>query len=335
MTKLPRPQQEREALVEALDTGPVVIGAGPGALPAEFVCESWRGSTLRVDAAVAGTVDGFSVDVTREVLRHLAPNSHIGLNVAATHKDDLVALARAFGRRIDDGISAGMGLPSGDFSIDDALKAVPAGTLLIVESAHLLTQKWAGRTLWTLRGRAEERQLRVALVSPLWAEDRLLHRDAAFFGFGNRLTVSNEADLDAWTRALGERWDEPEIEWAVRRTTGQFAAMLEVVSRAERDRPSLRSAVETIVSARTPLVSATTRAAQSLTTLGGRLVRALALGHQPYPAVPHAAPNRIASGLKILERSGLVYSPARAHWRLSDPLLAAAFRGAEASREPA
>jgi hypothetical protein len=326
---LPRPQHERAQLDQALVSGPVVVSALPGALAHDLLRECSPTLTVSIDAAAAGSVDGLVVDITRQALRDVTP--HFGARSANSSPtgNQLVSIARAYGRRIDDALAAESGAPPKGFTLDDALAGLPTNALLVVDSGHLLVERWADRVLWTMRGRAEDGELRLALIVPAWADERLDGPNEAFFGFAERVEVSNRADGFDWAHALRGKWDIVEVEWAVNRTNGQFAEMSQVVEHASRRGIGLRAAVEEIVDASILRVPRALRTAQALTTLGGRLLRAVALGEQPYPSVPHAAPNRIASALRILQRADLIYSATRGEWRLSDPLLAAAFAAHE------
>ena len=325
-SRLPRPPHARAALQGALEIGPVVVSAPPGALPHELLRECWDAEILRVDAAAAGTLDGLGVDVVRRVVRNFAPEA----DIESTDPDGLVDVARAFPGRLGDAIAAATGTPPSDFTLDDAIAGIPGDALLVVESAHLLLERWAGRALWAMRGRAEDRELNVAFVVPTWAADKLLQREQAFFGFARHVPLKNRADAEAWSTSLRDTWDPAQIEWAVTRTQGQFESMREVLDQAHRHGVGLQQAADGLVADRVALIAPVLAAAQALTKLGGRILRAVALGYPPYPAVPNAASNRVASALRHLQRAGLVYSSGRADWQLSDPLLAAAF----ATRSP-
>lgn len=316
------PAAVRDELVGAIDEGPVVLAAQPGAGEIALLAAVVGRDVIRVDARTAGNQYGLLVDITRAIVARLAPGSEIGQHASAVAPQDRLALAERFGAQADDAIGAAMGLPNEGWSLDVALRGLE-GAVLVVEHSHLLTQKWAQRALWALRGHAADRGVEIVLATRPWHADRLLSEDAAFFGFARRV------ELDAWVRAEAAEahLPGPDMRLLLQRTSGQIAAIAEVLA-AQRPGDSVEDAYAQTIADRVGVASALLSSAQAITPLGGRLLLAIAHDLPPYREATRAVPARVAGALNALRDADLIFSPEPRRWTLADQLTAVALRTA-------
>jgi hypothetical protein len=322
-----RPAHMRADLRARLDRGPIVLEAEPGAREHELVVDAWDGDVLALDVRHAGTAAGLLVDVARIVVTHLASNSDIRGDHIVVADRDRIPLSRAFGGRTEAALSSAAGSPDGEISIDDVLGALDGDVVLAVRHAHLLTEEWAGRTLWTLRGRAQEAGPRIALLTRPWYRDVLLAPDAAFYGFAESVFVPASVAEREWHElAVHRGWPAEDARWLQARTGGQIAALAEVLEVVKSHRVSVRDALELLVVARAGGLDVMFSAARAVHSLGPRLLVALALGRSPYPSVPGAKTARVATALKALRDAEMVFQPGPRRWRVADPFVAEALR---------
>lgn len=305
--------------------GPVVLAADPGALERGMIESAARQATLEpifIDARLAGNRHGLVVDTTRAIVERVARNTRVELHHTAIAEEDRLPLAEAFGGQVNEAVAAAMGLANDDWTLETALQGVPDRFLCVIAHAHLLSQKWAQRALWTFRGHAAERGLRIVFTTRPWHAEALVGPEAAFFGFAEQFQLSATIEPEL-ADALAA--SDPEFPSLLRQTERQRAATAEVLA-ARAPRTGLEATYERLVSARMPTAQALITLAQRITPLGGRLVSAVARGEAPYRAATRAVPARVASGLTALRDVDVIYSPRPRQWAMADPLTGDAVR---------
>jgi hypothetical protein len=318
--------QALEELRAAVAEGPVVLATRSRALAEAAVRDfAPEHPLIAIDPRGAGTGGGLRVDLARALLAVLLERDEIGDERVLLDTPDRLALGRAFGPRAEEALSLAAGSLQSSLSLDDLLSAVPESALLVVHDAHLLTERWAGRTLWSLRARAAEPAAPWMLLLTWPWQTGVTDREAAFFGFARRLELPAPTEAD-WARALDEvgRPVQPhDLRWLTDQTGGDPDVTLEAL---RNDAKNTRRGWRACVEARQVILDVVLDAARAAHPLGPRLLVAVARGEPPYPAVPDAKSARIAHALRRLRDHNLVYQPEARTWRLADPALAEALR---------
>jgi hypothetical protein len=326
MLELPVPTPALEELRTAVAEGPVVLATRSRGLAEAAVRNlAPERPLIAIDPRGAGTIGGLRVDLARALLAVLLERDDIEAERVLLDTPGRLALGRAFGPRAEEVLSLATGSLQSSLSLDDLLSAVPESALLVVQDAHLLGERWAGRALWSLRVRAAEAAPPwFLLLTRLW-QTGLTDREAAFFGFARRLELPVPKEAD-WARALSEagRAVHPDdLRWLTDQTAGNPDVALEAL---RNDARNVRRGWRACVDARRVVLDVVLDAARAAHPLGPRLLVAVARGEPPYPAVPDAKPARVAHALRRLRDHDLVYQPEARTWRLTDPALAAALR---------
>jgi hypothetical protein len=326
MLELPVPPKALEELRAAVAEGPVVLTTRSRGLAEAAVHElAPEHPLIAIDPRGAGTIGGLRIDLARALLAVLLERDEIDDERVLLDTPGRLALGRAFGPRASEALSLAAGSLQSTLSLDDLLSAVPESALVVVHDAHLLSDPWAGRALWSLRARAADpAPPRILLLARPW-QTGLTDREAAFFGFARRLELPAPTEA-AWARALDEA-DRPvqphDLRWLIDQTGGNPDVTLEAL---RNDAKNVRRGWRACVDARRVVLDAVLDAARAAHPLGPRLLVAVASGEPPYPAVPDAKSARIAHALRRLRDHDLVYQPEERTWRLADPALAAALR---------
>ena len=326
MLELPLSAQALEELRAATAEGPVVLDTRSRGLAKAAVRDvAPERPLIAIDPRGAGTIGGLRIDLARALLSVLLERDEISGERVLLDTPGRLALGRAFGPRAEEALSLAAGSLESSLSLDDLLAAVPESALLVVHDAHLLSEAWAGRALWSLRARAAD-------AGPPWVlllirpwQTGLTGSEAAFYGFARRLELPAPSEAD-WARGLDEagRPAEPhDLRWLTDQTLGHPDVTLEALRNDARD---VRRGWRACVDARRVVLEVVLDAARAAHPLGPRLLVAVARGEPPYPAVPDAKPARVAHALRRLRDHDLVYQPEPRTWRLADPALAAALR---------
>jgi hypothetical protein len=326
MLELPVSAPALEELRTAVAEGPVVLETRSRGLAEATVRElTPERSLIAIDPRCAGTIGGLSVDLARALVAVLLGRNEISDESVVLDTPDRLALGHAFGPRAEEVLTLAGGSLQSSVTLNDLLSAVPESAALVVQDAHLLSEPWAGRALWSLRARAAD-------VAPPWIllltrpwQAGLTDREAAFFGFARRLEMPAPTEAD-WARALDEvrRPVHPhDLRWLTDQTAGSPDVTLEAL---RHDAKNVRRGWSACVDARRVVLDVVLDAARAAHPLGPRLLVAIARGEAPYPAVPGAQPARIAHALRRLRDRDLIYQPEARTWRLADPALAAALR---------
>ncbi len=311
-----------DELAAVLNSGmPVVVVAEPGAAESELVAELCETDVVRIDARAAGTHWGLLVEVTRVLIDRLLPNSDIGLHASSVAREDAYRLAEAFGAHGTDAISATMGLPTERWTLDAALEGVH-GAVLVIEHAHLLTEKWAERALWTMRNRVAHTQLKVVLLTRQWHAERLLGHEEAFFGLARRIDLRAAISEERMKALNLSGSDEQLLEIDTNR---QISTIAEVLL-AARSNGGVQPAYETLVASRSATANALLSAAHRIHPLAAQLLLAIAHDLPPYREAIRVPPQRVATALNALRDADLIYQPEPRRWILADPLTAEALR---------
>jgi len=324
----------RDELGEALTEAPTLLTAQPGIDAGRLAVVAAGRPAVFLDPRYAGTEASLRIDLARAALRALLGREHDMGSPTRLDAGARIRLAEAFGAQAAAVINLAGGAVEEDLSFDEILRGLPSNALLVVEHAHLLAQPWAGRALWSLRGRAEDRDgLQLALVTRPWHTDLLLGADAAFFGFARQVEITPPGPAQ-WARALASlnRPVAPaDLEWLLERADGNVDAALDAFAS---DGRNVRRGWRNVVGARGQVVELALSAASAIHPLGPRLLQSVAADRAPYSAVP-AKPARIAHALRILRDADLIYQPAPRLWRLADPALSEALRRRERHRRDA
>lgn len=326
MIEMPVSPRAVEELHTAVAEGPVAVDTRSRGLAESAVRDfAAERSMIVVDPRGAGTIGGLRVDLARALLAVLLERDEIGDERVPLDTPGRLVLGRAFGPRAEEVLSLVAGSPRSPVSIDDLLSAVPESAMLVVSDAHVLTERWAGRALWSLRARAADpAPPSVLLLTRPW-QTGLTDREAAFFGFARRLELPAPTEAD-WARALDEAKrpvHRDDLRWLIEQTGGNPDVSLEAL---RNDAKNVRRGWRACVDARRAVLDVVLDAARAAHPLGPRLLVAVARGEPPYPAVPDAKPARVAHALRRLRDHDLVYQPEPRTWRLADPALAAALR---------
>ena len=326
MLELPVSARVLEELRAAVAEGPVVLETRSRGLPEAAVRDLAPARPLIViDPRGAGTSGGLRIDLARALLAVLLERDEISDEGVLLDTPGRLALGRAFGPRAEEVLSLAAGSLQSSVSIDDLFAAVPESALLVIQDAHLLAERWAGSSLWSLRARAADAAPPGMLLLTRPWQTGLTDREAAFFGFARRLELPAPTEAD-WARALDEagRTGQPhDLRWLTDQTAGNPDVTLEAL---RRDAKHVRRGWRACVDARRVVLDVVLDAARAAHPLGPRLLVAVARGEPPYPAVPDAKPARVAHALRRLRDHDLIYQPAARTWRLADPALAAALR---------
>jgi hypothetical protein len=326
MLELPLSPRALEELRTAVVEGPVVLETRSRGLAEAAVRTLAPGRPLiAIEPRGTGTSGGLRIDLARALLTLLLERDETDDERVPLDTPGRLALGRAFGPRAEEALSLAAGSLQSALSIDDLLSAVPESALLVVHDAHLLSEPWAGRALWSLRARAADAEPPwILLLTRPW-QTGLTDREAAFFGFARRLELRAPTEA-AWARALDEadrRVQPHDLRWLIDQTGGNPDVTLEAL---RNDARNVRRGWRACVDARRAVLDAILDGARAAHPLGPRLLVAVALGEAPYPAVPDAKPARLARALRRLRDHDFVYQPEARTWRLADPALAAALR---------
>lgn len=326
MLELPVSPQALEELRAAVAEGPVVLATRSRGLAEAAVHDlAPERPLIAIDPRGAGTIGGLRIDLARALLALLLERDEINDERVLLDTPGRLALGRAFGPRAGEALSLAAGSLQSTLSLDDLLSAVPESAPLVVHDAHLLSEPWAGRALWSLRARAADAAPPWLLLLTRPWQTGLTDREAAFFGFARRLALPAPTEAD-WARALrdaGRPMHPHDLRWLTDQTVGHPDVILEAL---RNDARNVRHGWRACVDARRVVLDVILDAARAAHPLGPRLLVAVASGEPPYPAVPDAKSARIAHALRRLRDHDLVYQPEERTWRLADPALAAALR---------
>jgi hypothetical protein len=326
MLELPVSPQALVELRTAVVEGPVVLETRSRGLAEAAVRDLAPGRPpIAIDPRGAGTSGGLRIDLARALLAVLLGRNDISGGSVVLDTPDRLALGHAFGPRAEEVLTMAGGSLESSVTLDDLLSAVPESAALVVQDAHLLTEPWAGRAMWSLRARAADGAPPwILLLTRPW-HTGLTDREAAFFGFARRLEMPAPTEAD-WARALDgvERPVHPhDLRWLTEQTAGSPDVTLEAL---RNDAKNVRRGWSACVDARRVILDVVLDAARAAHPLGPRLLVAVARGEAPYPAVPDAKSARVAHALRRLRDYDLAYQPEARTWRLADPALAAALR---------
>jgi hypothetical protein len=326
MLELPVSSQALDELRTAVAEGPVVLDTRSRGLAEAAVRElAPERPRLAVDPRGAGTIGGLRVDLARALLALLLERDETGDERVLLDTPGRLVLGRAFGPRAEQALNLAAGSLESSLLFDDLLSAVPESAVLVVHDAHLLAERWASRTLWSLRARAAEAGPPWMLLLTRPWQTGLTDPEAAFFGFARRIELPAPTEA-AWARALDEagRPVHPhDLRWLTDQTRGNPDVTLEAL---RNDAKNVRRGWRACVDTRRVVLDSVLDAARAAHPLGPRLLVAVARGEPPYPAVPDAKPARVAHALGRLRDHDLAYQPEARTWRLADPALAAALR---------
>jgi hypothetical protein len=307
-------------LLEALNSGPVVLTGLPGSGRAEFVREILLADRVVELAALdAGTAAGLRQDAVRAAIDAIAGN--------APGADVRRALASAFGARAADALAIAEGRKKGTLPFSEIFAAIPSQAAVIVHDAHLLEAPWAARSLWALRARVQQpnRPGLVLLTRP-WDTDVLVGIDAPFFGFARLLSLPIPSVSD-WARVTDYKIHPPELDWLLAQTRGLPRTTLAVLERLspsegeERTEAELEAAWKAQVRGSRDAALAVRRLVGGIHQLAPRLLRAIASGARVYSSVPEARTDAIAAALRAMRDHDVIYQPRARQWVVADPAL--------------
>ena len=316
MADLPIASAALDDVRSAVAAGVTVLDALPGRLPDAWLPTFINGRmAARLDARMAGTLAGLVVDLAASLL------DAIGIRIEQDVSKSIDRRARF--RLVDTygpDPSAILAAAAGEANfggLPRVLEAVGSDCAIVIRSAHLLTEPWAGPALWALRERVgADDPPQLLLETRPWLKE-LTRPDAAFFGAA-RLRLP-APDPRAWQLRDGR----PLPAWLWDAADGHPGLIIEVLERNDHD-PG--AGWRDAVAARRATLDAHFEAARAAHRLGPRLLRAIAQGAPPYRAVVDARPALVARALTQLQRHDLVYRPAPRTWRLADPALSEALR---------
>lgn len=287
---------------------------------------------LVLDPLGAGSLAALAVDTAGALVRTLAD---VRIDDAGAPPDLGAETRRRLAETLGSHAIRALEVASGrtaSATFDELLQMTPSDCPIVVQDAERLCARWAGRSLWALRAKAQDRDAPpiVLLTSPANAP-ALLKPESAFFGFAaHHSLVPPDAE---WYLELLDEHPADAVRSLVRRTRGLPTLIAQALTEGDGDLERGWTAV--VASARTRLPLALDQAA-AIHPLGPRLLRAVARGRPPYGAVPDATSKAIAGALSSLRQHGLLQQPASRRWQLADPaleqVLATASHGPERRR---
>jgi hypothetical protein len=226
----------------------------------------------------------------------------------------------------------------GDEDIARALAAIDRlvgvkPSIVVVD--HLESPELSGaldvrRLLWQLRSTSQRSTgLRIVLACRPRAVDLAADENAAFYADGTWLTIEAPT-LEAWRRVTG---GGRALEEVYELTHGHFWATLLTLERLCREPTQSPLAVFVDVAREhLSLASRCLEHAGTLHRLGPEILRGVAKGIGPYQSVSDALSRDVAAAAQRLELGGLVHHPQRGVWRVINPLVGEALRGARLER---
>jgi len=228
-------------------------------------------------------------------------------------------------------------------SLSQLLALPPQGVTLAVSWAHLLAERPMGKLLWELRACVANEDNNVALILSTFpaTKDLLIGEQAALFGVGERLEMTDPT-TERW-RELVRLHDLPVIDqdllWLLLRTDGQARATAQILEQTRSAAPDSTWAARRIWEQESEHTLArlqdTVSFARAVTPHGAALMNVIAAEQRPYRALhPYSNAKQIARALGQLAYHGLIYSPRRGRWLLSDPLLRDALINLHLQTEP-
>jgi len=189
----------------------------------------------------------------------------------------------------------------------------------------------ASELLWQIRGVAQRRELlQVVITARSPAVEIATGRHGAFHGDGHwiGLTAPDQAQWMQVFELLGNA-DSGGLRTCVGLTAGHVPTMIRLLADSRSRTPDgAGRAFEDLTVQSIPYAARCVEQARSLHRLGGVLLVHLAHADRPYAAVPSARPKDIGRALDMLAHAGLIHQPAPRRWRVTDPLVAHALRGA-------
>ena len=299
----------------ALDSGPVILSGLPGS-ELEEIAKRAGDNVLPIAPARAAALPGLVHDVAQAVAAEIGVRSTLKLARLLNRQPVVVRLPEGPTLISESGETT-------DFSWNDIVNALPPEHLIVVQDAHLLTEPWAERALWALRGRAASEPLRVLLLTRPWHEDKLTDSRGPFFGFGKTHKIE-QPQTARWRKAYDDRVAPDHLSWLLERTRGLVRPTMKTLDEAVDESsttPNVMAAWSWLELSSQQEAELAARLARGFHRFGPRLLAAIAAGQPPYAAVPGARPNAIATALRTLRDNDLIYQPAPRRWLIANPLL--------------
>jgi hypothetical protein len=321
---------QADDIADALEGEPVVLAGMPGTCRSEFLAEL-RPSLprLHLRPARAGTAAALRADAAQALVRLL----HVASGTSGRGQFN-VLLAETFRTEAGRALAVARGEPDADLSFAEIVDAIPAATLVVVHDAHLLTEGWSERALWTLRARAQRpNSPQLALVTRPWHLKTITGRDAAFFGFAQAFELA-PPELPRWMELTDYDISPDDLAWLLKQTRGLPGPTSAVLNRLGRDATDIRAAWALHVAEGRSTAVCVDRLAHGLHPYGPRLLAAIAADKPVYPAVPGARTDAIAAALRVMRDHDLIYQPVRRRWVIANPALVSHFGALNGDHQP-
>ena len=302
----------RRDVAESIEDGPLILAARPGAGAAELVI-ALASDTVLLRAREAGTPLGFRMLFARALVGWAASQISRARAVTSLQPPLMAVLAQEFGRLARDIVAFANGDVEHDVAFAELARRLPERLVVVLDEAHLLDAVAGRDVLWGLRDHRH-----VVLVTRPWFIDGLRHPDAAFFGHGRT--------LDLFSVEPRPPLENPgDVAFVVERALGSAELVAEIVKRGDGD---VRRGWSDAVDARRTVTASFLNAGFAIHQFGPALLNAIAADEAPYAAIPDGSTARIANALRALRDHDFIYPPRPRRWRLADPAMAAALRGA-------
>jgi hypothetical protein len=206
-------------------------------------------------------------------------------------------------------------------ALADVVRQLPAG-LIVIADAHLLTERWARRGLWELRGVVQEHQRHAVVLGTLTATRLDLEGpSAAFFGAGPSVEVGRDRDVTHWERVAREhglRTSAEDRAFLISRSFGLVVPTLELLIAAEA--VGAAAALEDRAQHALERLALVLRSARIVSRYGPTLLDRLARGLRPYSG-SSATARDTSRALRQLHRQGFVARSGPRGWRVADPFI--------------
>jgi hypothetical protein len=206
-------------------------------------------------------------------------------------------------------------------ALAEVARQLPAG-LIVIGDAHLLTERWARRGLWELRGVVQEHQRHAVVLGTLTAtRPDLEGPSAAFFGAGPSVEVGHDRDVSYWesvAREHGLHTSAEDRALLISRSLGLTVPTLELLLAAET--VGAAAALEDRTQRALERLSLVLRSARIVSRYGPVLLDRLARGLRPYSG-SSATARDTSRALRQLHRHGLVARSGPRGWRVADPFI--------------